>query len=59
LADGGTVGVASGKKVCVAHLVTDGVAQRNGVYRASNLPGYILGSGRIQVGHSGAIIVFR
>ena len=59
LADGGTVEVASGKKVCVAHLVTDGVAQRNGVYRASNLPGYILGSGRIQVGHSGAIIVFR
>ncbi len=59
LADGGTVEVASGKKVCVAHLVTDGVAQRNGVYRASNLPGYILGSGRIQVGNSGAIIVFR
>lgn len=59
LADGGTVEVASGKKVCVAHLVTDGVAQRNGVYTASSLPGYILGGGRIQVGHSGAIIVFR
>ena len=59
LADGGTVEVASGKKVCVAHLVTDGVAQRNGVYRASNLPGYILGSGRIQVGFSGTLLLFR
>lgn len=59
LADGGTVEVASGKKVCVAHLVTDGVARRDGVYTASNLPGYILGGGRIQVGHPGTIIVFR
>ena len=59
LADGGTVEVASGKKVCVAHLVTDGVARRDGVYTASNLSGYILGGGRIQVGHPGTIIVFR
>jgi hypothetical protein len=43
----------------VAHLVTDGVARRDGVYTASSLPGYILGGGRIQVGFSGTVIVFR
>ena len=59
LADGGTVEVASGKKVCVAHLVTDGESRRNGVYTSANLPGYILGSGRIQVGVAGLTILFR
>ena len=59
LADGGTVEVASGKKVCIAHLVTDGESRRNGVYTSANLPGYILGSGRIQVGVVGLTILFR
>ena len=59
LADGGTVEVAAGKKVCIAHLVTDGESRRNGVYTSANLPGYILGSGRIQVGVVGMTILFR
>ncbi len=59
LADGGTVEVAAGKKVCIAHLVTDGESRRNGVYTSANLPGYILGSGRIQVGVAGLTILFR
>ena len=41
------VEVASDKKVCIAHLVTDGESRRNGIYTSANLPGYILGSGRI------------
>ena len=59
LADGGTVEVASGQKVCIAHLVTDGESRRNGIYTSANLPGYILGSGRIQVGVVGMTILFR
>jgi len=59
LADGGTVEVASGKKVCIAHLVTDGVSRRHGVYTSTNLPGYILGSGRIQVGVAGLAVLLR
>lgn len=59
LSDGGTVEVTNGMKANVAHLVTDGVVQRSGVYTASNLPNYIRGSGRIQVGFPGMIIIIR
>lgn len=33
----------------VSSLFTNGVAVQNGVYNASNLPGYLLGSGNLQV----------
>ena len=59
LSDGGTVEVTNGMKVNVAHLVTDGVVRRSGVYTASNLPNYIRGSGRIQVGFPATIIIIR
>ncbi len=59
LENGGTVEVAAGKKVCIAHLVTDGVRRRDSVYTSGNLPGYVLGAGRLQVGNPGQTIIFR
>ena len=49
LENGGKLNLGSSCDVTVSKLIVDGVAQRSGVYSASNLPNSITGSGKITV----------
>ena len=49
LSDGGKLNLGSACAVTVSSLIVDGVAQRSGMYGASNLPNYITGAGSIIV----------
>ena len=56
--DGGKIDIASGVKVIVAELWVGGAKQANGVYRASDLPAVISGSGSLRVGPKSGIVVW-
>ncbi len=49
LTNGAMLNLTFGGNYVVAHLYTNGVALANGVYNSGNLPGYITGSGNLQV----------
>ncbi len=56
---GGRIDIASGVKVRVAGLSVDGVEMGSGIYTSGNLPGVILGGGRIKIGDAATVIIIR
>ena len=56
---GAKIDIASGVKVQIAELFVNGSAKDPGVYTAARLPNVITGTGKLRVGHCGALIIIR
>jgi len=59
VATGGKINIASGVKVCVASLSLGGTPLPSGTYTAANRSDLITGAGRLRVGNSGMVVIFR
>ena len=59
LSGAGRIDLPNGDRQCVGALYVDGVKQENGVYTSASLPGRIVGSGRVQVGNLGLVMIVR
>lgn len=53
------IDIASGVKVQVAELYVNGALQPDGLYTAAKLPGVIAGGGKLRVGNSGMVLIYR
>lgn len=56
--DGGKVSIDSGVRQQVARFFIDGIEQKPGTYTKSNC-NYVIGDGKLHVGHPGLILFFR
>ena len=59
LSGDGKIELPNGDRQCVGALYVDGEKQADGVYTSVNLPGRIGGTGRLQVGRMGLVLIYK